>query len=112
MPGILAAGDRVIATKKRYDCFLATDLAFVLDSLSVNTLLLTGVNTNSCVLATAIAASTRNFATIVVSDCVDTVDGREYHRMALQCIERAFGWVLTSAEALETAAPATMREDA
>jgi hypothetical protein len=32
MPGILAEGDRVVATKKRYDCFLHTDLDFLLDT--------------------------------------------------------------------------------
>lgn len=100
MPGVFAEGDRVLATKKRYDCFLATDLALVLAALRVNTLLLTGVNTNSCVLTTAITASTRDFATIVVSDCVDTVDGPRFHRDALAIIERAFGWVLPSGEAL------------
>lgn len=104
MPGILAEGDRVLATKKRYDCFLATDLALVLAALRVNALLLTGVNTNSCVLATAITASTRDFATVVVSDCVDTVDGPDLHRSALALVERAFGWVLPAAEALAAVA--------
>ncbi len=100
MPGVFAPGDSVVATKKRYDCFLATDLAFVLAALGVNTLLLTGVNTNSCVLTTAITAMTRDFAVVVVSDCVDTVDGPEFHRNALAIVERAFGWVMSSEEAL------------
>jgi len=104
MPGVLGPGDRVLATKKRYDCFLATDLAFTLDGLDVNTVLLTGVNTNSCVLTTAITASTRDLATIVVSDCVDTVDGPEFHRSALAIVERAFGWVMPGREALAAVA--------
>lgn len=103
MPGILDAGhDHVVNTKKRYDCFVATDLQFVLDTLRANTLLLTGVNTNSCVLATTIAASVRDFACIVLSDCVDTVDGKAFHDAALACIERAFGWVLPWRDALAT----------
>jgi biuret amidohydrolase len=101
MPGILdPEHDRVVDTKKRYDCFLATDLAFLLDRLDVNTLLIAGVNTNSCVLATTIAASVRDYACIVMSDCVDTVDGPEFHASALACIERAFGWVMPGDEAL------------
>jgi nicotinamidase-related amidase len=95
------AYDRVVRTKKRYNCFLATDLDFLLrHALGVNTLLLTGVNTNSCVLATAIAASTLDYATIVIRECVDTVDGEVFHEAALRCIEQAFGWVLSGDEAL------------
>ena len=92
--------DRVVRTKKRYNCFLSTDLDFVLRSLGVNTLLLTGVNTNSCVLATTIAAQTMDYAPIVIAECVDTVDGDEFHRAALGCIERAFGWVMSGEQAL------------
>ena len=102
MPGILGAGDRVVATKKRYDCFQHTDLGFILDRLGVNVLLVTGVNTNSCVLATTIAASVRDYACIVIEDCVDTVDGPPLHDAALECIRRAFGWALPGAEALRT----------
>jgi nicotinamidase-related amidase len=112
MPGILGPGDRVVDTKKRYDCFLATDLAFVLAALDVNALLVTGVNTNSCVLTTAITASTRDFAAIVVSDCVETVDGPEFHEQALRLIERAFGWVLPSSEAIAAVAPTAVGRSA
>ena len=96
--------DRVLSTKKRYDAFLATGLDLVLRSLGVNTLLLTGVNTNSCILSTTIAASTRDYATIVVSDCVATMDDPELHHAALACIEVAFGWVMDSRDALAAVA--------
>ncbi len=100
MPGMYAEGDRIVDTKKRYDCFLHTDLEFTLRRLAVNTLLITGVNTNSCVLATTIAASVRDYACIVVEDCVDTVDGPEFHAAALKCIQRAFGWAMPADMAL------------
>jgi nicotinamidase-related amidase len=90
-----------VNTKKRYDCFLGTDLAITLRAMKVNTLLITGVNTNSCVLTTTITAQTRDFACIVVSDCVDTCDGPGFHDSALTIIERAFGWVMSADEALE-----------
>jgi biuret amidohydrolase len=105
MPGIYEPGDSIIRTKKRYNCFLATDLDFVLrTALGANTLLITGVNTNSCVLATTVAASTMDYAPIVVTDCVDTCDGDDFHRMALACIERAFGWAMSGDEALRLVA--------
>jgi nicotinamidase-related amidase len=94
MPGVAEPGDIIVTTKKRYDCFLGTDLEFVLRTLRVDTLLIGGVNTNSCVLATTIAASVRDYACLVVEECVNTMDGESFHLAALRCIERAFGWVI------------------
>jgi len=110
MPGIECDGDVVVGGKRRYDCFNATDLEFTLRNLGVNTLLITGVNTNSCVLATTIVASTKDFVSIVISDCVDTVDGPDLHEAALACIERAFGWVSSSGDVFHTLRDAGWRQ--
>lgn len=100
MPGVLhAERDLVLDTKKRYDCFLATELDFVLRNLGANLLFLTGVNTNSCVLSTAIAASTRDYAPVVVRECVDSMDGEGPHDAALALIRMAFAWVMSADEA-------------
>jgi biuret amidohydrolase len=88
--------DLVVDTKKRYDCFLGTDLDFTLRAHGINTLLITGVNTNSCVLATTTAANVRDYAVIVVKDCVETMDGPALHEAGLLCISTAFGFVLTT----------------
>ena len=99
MPQLYDEGrDRVVDTKKRYDCFLGTDLDFHLKAHGINTLILTGVNTNSCVLATATAANVRDYAVIVATDCVETMDGPELHEAGLACIRTAFGWTLSNAE--------------
>jgi len=104
MPGLLdTERDSVVDTKKRYDCFIATDLDFRLKSLGVNIILITGINTNSCVLATAIAASVRDYAVVVVEDCVDTMDGPAHHDAGLMCIRTAFGFVLKQDEILALA---------
>jgi nicotinamidase-related amidase len=94
MPELLDPRDFIVDTKKRYDCFLGTDLDFVLKSHGINTLLITGVNTNSCVLATTTAANVRDYAVIVVEDCVDSMDGPELHAAGLLCIKTAFGFVM------------------
>jgi biuret amidohydrolase len=94
MPQLLDSSDFVVNTKKRYDCFLGTDLDFLLRSHGINTLLITGVNTNSCVLATTTAANVRDYAVIVVEDCVDSMDGPELHAAGLACIKTAFGFVM------------------
>jgi nicotinamidase-related amidase len=94
-----ATHDLVVTGKKRYDCFAATDLDHVLRSRSIDTLLLTGVNTNSCVLATTIAANTRDYTAVVVRDCVDTMDPAVADA-ALRVISQAFGWVASAQEVL------------
>ncbi len=97
IPELIEPGrDWVVDTKKRYDCFVATDLDFLLRSHGINTVLMTGINTNSCVLGTAVSANVKDYAVIVVEDCVGTMDPPELHAAALACIRAAFGFVLTS----------------
>jgi nicotinamidase-related amidase len=107
MPQLIDPRDFVVNTKKRYDCFLGTDLDFLLRSHGVNTLLITGVNTNSCVLATTTAANVRDYAVIVIEDCVDSMDGPELHAAGLACIKTAFGFVMDTdaVMALDVLAP-------
>jgi len=100
MPGLRAPEDSVVDTKKRYDCFVATDLDLRLRAIGANTLLITGINTNSCVLATACAANVRDYAVVVVEDCVDTMDGPSHHDAALMLLRTAFAHVLSGEEAL------------
>jgi nicotinamidase-related amidase len=98
MPGLLGADDWVVATKKRYDCFMGTDLDLLLRSHGVNTLIVTGINTNSCVLSTTAAANARDYAVVVVEDLVDTMDAPALHDAALLCIRTAFGSVMSRAD--------------
>jgi len=101
MPGLYdRARDMVVRTKKRYDCFRATDLDFILQTHGINTLLITGINTNSCVIATVCAANVRDYAVVVIEDCVDTMDGPQLHEAALACMRTAFGWVMSGNEAI------------
>ena len=98
MPGLFADGDLVIDTKKRKDCFHATDLDFMLRARGVNLLLLTGVNTNSCVLCTAATANTLDYLPVVVEDCVGSMDGEDRHEAALLCIRTALGFAMPQDE--------------
>jgi nicotinamidase-related amidase len=99
MPGLLDPADVVVFNKKRYDAFAATDLDFILRARGITTLLLTGVNTNSCVLATTVSANAKDYAPVVVEDCVDTMD-RSLHEVSLNLIRQAFGWTATAREVL------------
>jgi nicotinamidase-related amidase len=94
MPGVAAAEDSTVTTKKRYDCLVGTDLEFMLRSRGHDAVLLLGVNTNSCLLATGIALSVRDWATFMIEDGVDSMMGPEFHAAALRVFGGSFGWVV------------------
>ena len=101
MPGVAGSGDAIVATKKRYDCFVGTDLQMVLEAGGHDSLLLMGVNTNSCVIATALSASVRDYAVFVIREAVDTMMGEELHEAALAIIGASFGWVVDGRTAVD-----------
>ena len=53
-------------------------------------------------LCTVAAANVRDYAAIVVEDCVQTMDGDDLHAAALLCIRTALGWVMTGDEVAAT----------
>ncbi len=111
MPDVLDASyDVVLDTKRRYDCFEATDLELVLRSRNTNVVFFTGINTNSCVLATVVRASVRDFAAVVVTDCVDSMDGPQLHEAGLTVIRTAFGWTMTAAQIQEQVFPSLVKK--
>lgn len=95
-----APTDYVIRNKKRLSAFHGTDLEFLLRTLGISTVVLGGINTNTCVLCTAFDAFNRDFQVIVISDCVASMYGADLHVFGLQNVSRCLGWVLTNAEFL------------
>jgi nicotinamidase-related amidase len=94
--------DILVDTKKRYNPYLATDLDFILRSrLGVDTIILCGVNTNTCVMCTAFESTNRDFRVIIAEEAVDTMDGEEMHRFALKSMAASLGWVMPTAEILQ-----------
>lgn len=87
-----------IVIKKRLTGFHATDLELLLRSLGVDTLILTGINTNTCITGTAFEAMHRDFKVVAVGDCMGSGHGEDLHRFALQNLARCVGWVLTTDE--------------
>lgn len=108
MPALRDPRDIVVFGKKRYSSYHATDLEFVLRSRGIETVILTGINTTSCVLCAAFDSTNRDFRVIIARDAVDSMDGPEMHEMALRLMAATCGWPLTNAEilrALGAAAP-------
>ena len=99
MPELRPEGeDFVIRTKRRLSCFYGTDLEILLRALKVDTLVISGVNTNTCVQGAAFEAHNHDYRAVVVSDCVASMYGEEFHRFALKNIDTCFGWVLSLKE--------------
>ncbi len=55
--------------KRRYSCFIGTDLEILLQGLKVDTLLLVGTMTNVCVHYTAADAHQKDYHFHVIEDC-------------------------------------------
>jgi nicotinamidase-related amidase len=81
--------------------WLGTELESWLQILDVDTVLLIGINTNTCVQCAAFEAFNRDYKTIVVSDCVHSMYGADLHDFGLENVARCIGWVLSTDEVLE-----------
>jgi nicotinamidase-related amidase len=98
IPDLLGADDYVIRNKRRFDCFYGTDLEILLRTLGTESVVLTGINTNTCVMNTAYSAFNRNFQVVVISDCVASMYGKDLHVLGLENVKRCLGYVLTVEE--------------
>lgn len=88
-------GDYIINNKKTLSIFMGTDLDHLLEVLGVDTVILMGINTNTCVQCAAFEATNRALKTVVISDCVASMYGQDLHVLGLQNMARCLGWVLT-----------------
>ena len=98
-------GDVVITAKHRLSSFLDTDLDSWLRALGTETLLLIGINTNTCVQCAAFEAMNRDYAAVVVTRL------RRQHvrggpaRVLARERRPLLGWVLTVDEVIGKLAP-------
>jgi len=90
-----------VVEKKRYSGFFQTHLDLLLRELKVDTLILTGVATDICVLHTAADAFFRGYKVIVVRDATATLTEEE-HKKALKYMEKVYGAkVISTKDALK-----------
>jgi nicotinamidase-related amidase len=101
IPELYREGDYVIDNKKRLDCFYGTDLRQLLDALGVKSVVLMGINTNTCVLNTSFTAFNFDYRVVVLSDCVASMYGDDLHVLGLQNVSRCLGWVITNEQLFE-----------
>ncbi|WP_437909802.1 isochorismatase family cysteine hydrolase [Sorangium sp. So ce327] len=92
--------DHRIFTKRRYDCFLGTDLDLLLRSKRVENLICCGVCTNICVLSTVLTARNLDYRVLLPVDAVAGTT-RELHDAAILCMSNAFAYVTESAAVMQ-----------
>ena len=86
-----------VFTKNRFGCFYSTKLASLLAIHGIDTLVVTGVDTNVCVETTVREAYMRDLDVIVLEDCVGGVH-EKWHQVALEVWGRYIGSVVPSGE--------------
>ncbi|MEM1657813.1 MAG: isochorismatase family cysteine hydrolase [Candidatus Jordarchaeales archaeon] len=87
----------IVVRKLKYDGFLGTALDLVLRSRKIDSLIVTGVLTNICVLYTASTASMLGYNVTVVRDCVASTSDKE-HEWALHHMGDVIGIKIASLE--------------
>ncbi|MFC1872890.1 cysteine hydrolase family protein [Chloroflexota bacterium] len=93
------SGDFIINYKKTFSSYQETDLEHILRVvLGVDTVVLMGINTNTCVLCAAFESFNYGYKTVVISDCVASMYGQDLHTFGLQNVARCLGWVLSVEE--------------
>ncbi len=90
--------DYVIDNKKTLSVYYGTDLENLLRTLRVDTVVIIGINTNTCDLCGSFETVNRGFKLVMISDCVASAYGKDLHAFALQNVARCLGWVLTIPE--------------
>ena len=75
-----------ILPKRRFSAFFKTDLDQTLRLFGVDTVVVTGINTHVCVVATAIDSICNDFYTIVLEDC-SASRNREVHQKSIEILQ-------------------------
>jgi biuret amidohydrolase len=91
----VGAGDVRITRKRRYDCFLGTDLDLVLRAQRIENLVCCGVSTHVCVMSTVFTARNLDYRVLVPRDAVAGVSAA-HQAAALLCMSDVFAYVTTS----------------
>jgi ureidoacrylate peracid hydrolase len=89
-----------VVEKHRYSAFVNTDLDTVLRARGIDTVIVTGVNSDQCVDATAKHAFQLDYYVLLVKDCIAT-DCEDLTQAVLRMAEKSYAWVVSSKEIIE-----------
>ena len=100
-PALGPAETDIVVTKHRVSAFEGTDLAMILRSQAIDTLILFGIATSGVVLSTILHASDSDYRLIVVRDCCLDTDA-ELHATLLDKLVPRRATVVTAADLIES----------
>ncbi len=89
----------VVVRKPSYDAFYSTPLDHVLRSRKINTLILTGLLANICILCTAMGAAVRGYRLIIPVDAIFAIQEFDYVA-SLRLMSTVFKAELTTSDGL------------
>ena len=75
-------GGDILLPKRRFSAFFKTDLDQTLRTLSVDTIVVTGITVEVCVLMTTMDGLSHDFSVIILEDCTAS-QSREMHQACL-----------------------------
>ena len=94
------APNELVIEKRRYSAFFQTDLELNLRNMGIDTLVITGVNTNICCESTARDGFMRDFQIMSVADAQTSIT-KELHDAALISTMVTFGRVADTEQVLK-----------
>ncbi|MBE9181444.1 cysteine hydrolase [Oculatella sp. LEGE 06141] len=86
--------DYRILNKRRYDCFLGTDLDLLLRSQRIENLVCCGVTAHVCVMSTVFTARNLDYRVIVPREAIAGVTP-DHYAAALLCMSDVFAYIST-----------------
>jgi len=105
VPELKPKTGEIVLYKTRFSGFYQTELDEVLKRIGVKYLIITGCTTSVCVESTVRDAMFRDYACLLLEDCMGEPIGndlpRSNHEASLLTMQTLFGWVSTSEEFLK-----------
>ena len=102
LPELEPQADDVVIYKHRFSGFYQTNLDAILQQLKIKTLIVTGCTTSVCVESTVRDAMFRDYACVLLADCMGEPVGdglsRSNHDASLLVMQTLFAWVSGSDE--------------
>jgi nicotinamidase-related amidase len=92
--------DYHIYNKRRYDCFMGTDLDLLLRSKRVENLICCGVTAHVCVMSTVYTARNLDYRVIVPQDAIAGVTP-DHYAAALLCMSDVFAYISSTEQIIE-----------
>jgi nicotinamidase-related amidase len=99
MAEIIGVDDIHVKSKKTTDSYHGTELGLLFENaIRPTTVIILGINTETCVHAGVFATKVRGYQPVVAADCVGSHRDPENSELSLELMSRTIAWVMQSEE--------------